>query len=172
MKSILLLSLGLAVLGQATALAGGRPVVNRASAKAAVFTKLFNQADLDANGVLDEEEFGGSYGAHPRPVVTQFRFLELSRFNNASRGVIIVKGGVTLDAFILNNGGRSLYPTLSQMFDLADTYSDGELDPEEFNFTRPVPGAKGNSMKAFNKLDKDRNGGLSRAEFGIRVLPV
>jgi hypothetical protein len=169
MKSILLLSLGLAILGQGTAMAG-RP--KRDTAKAAKFTQLFNQADKNGNGVLDQSEFAGSYGAHPRPVVTLYRFLEMSNFIKIgeARGILAIERGVYLDTFIRNNGGRALYPSRTDMFLLADLDEDGFLDPDEFASTRPVPAAKGSTMKALKKLDTDESGDLSPEEFGAEIV--
>lgn len=150
------------------ALAGDRPKKKNA-AKIAVFTNLFNQADTDKNELLDFEEFSNSYGAHPRPVITEYRFEVMSdRWLKTVRGIKAI-GGISLDAFIEYNGGRKIVPSKSQIFFLADDNEDNELSLSEFAATRVFPPSNEASVtKAFNKLDKDGDNAISPEEWGVK----
>jgi Ca2+-binding EF-hand superfamily protein len=155
----------------------GDPVPSKKqSAKAVVFTKLFNEADADRNGLLNEAEFGRSYGASDTPVVTEFRFkMMASRIVPPLRESpfvvhpepISLPIGVSLDEFIRQNGGRRLNPNRFERFNYADDDQDGFLDPEEFVATRVAPSAaRGNVAQAFNKLDKNDDSLISPSEWG------
>lgn len=167
--TLLLLSLSLLA---SPAFAG--EMVKKRSAKEVVFTRLFNEADTNGNGLLNREEFGNSYGASKRPVVTDYRFEELASFLKIDRGGPPVEfRAITLEDFIEANGGRSINPSKSQIFYFADENDDGSLDLSEFSETRVYPPSNGNTaVNAFDKLDKNDNGLISPAEFGISTLPV
>ena len=145
----------------------GDPVPSKKqSAKAVVFTKLFNEADADRNGLLNEAEFGRSYGASDTPVVTEFRFKTMA-FGQLLRANRAPLAGVYLDEFIRQNGGRRLNPNRFERFLYADDDQDGFLDPEEFVATRVAPSAaRGNVAQAFNKLDKNDDSLISPSEWG------
>jgi Ca2+-binding EF-hand superfamily protein len=145
----------------------GDPVPSKKqSAKAVVFTKLFNEADADRNGLLNEAEFGRSYGASDTPVVTEFRFKTMA-FGQLLRANRAALAGVYLDEFIRQNGGRRLNPNRFERFLYADDDQDGFLDPEEFVATRVAPSAaRGNVAQAFNKLDKNDDSLISPSEWG------
>jgi Ca2+-binding EF-hand superfamily protein len=146
---------------------GPRPIKGKKTAKAVVFTNLFNAADANRDGVLNEVEFGQSYGASDTPVVTRFRFLTMSRGIWWVRGEINVREGVYLEEFIRQNGGRRLNPNRAERFNYADLDQDGYLDPEEFVATRVAPAAtQGNVARAFGKLDKNDDSLISRSEWG------
>ena len=149
------------------AIAGPAPK-KKSAGKTAVFTNLFNQANTDDNEYLDFEEFSNSYGAHPRPVITEYRFLVMSEiFWKVSRGDKIA-GGIPLEAFIEYNGGRKIVPSKSQIFFLADDNEDGDLTLSEFAATRVTPASsQASTTKAFNKLDKDGNNLISEEEWGV-----
>lgn len=170
MKSILLLSLGLAAIAS-PALAGERRV---SPAKVIVFTNLFNEADTDGNGILDEEEFASSYGASERPVITEIRFDELARFfKSDTRGFIFEERGIRLEDFIYENGGRKITPSKTEIFFAADNDENGFLSMSEFFATRiQSASSEASSAKAFDKLDKNNDNQISPAEFGISVVPV
>ena len=170
MKSILLLSLGLAAIAS-PALAGERRV---SPAKVVVFTNLFNEADTDGNDILDEEEFAGSYGASERPVITEIRFDELARFfKTATRGKEIEERGIFLIDFIYENGGRKIVPTKFEIFQAADDNDNGFLSLSEFFATRvQSASSEASAAKAFDQLDKNNDNQISPAEFGVSVVPV
>lgn len=140
------------------------------SGKQVVFTQLFEEADANGNEILDFEEFSNSYGASERPVVTLFRFNQLSGRVIDNRGIIVIERGVYLQDFIQNNGGRKINPSKEEIFLTADSYRDGFLSPSEFYTTRiQSASSQASSMKAFDKLDKNDDGELSPAEFGITL---
>jgi len=148
------------------------------SAKALVFAKFFHQADADRDGLLNEAEFGRSYGASDTPVVTEYRFSVMMRLiapplrTHRSQPLVFPLPVtplmvVFLDQFILQNGGRRLNPNRSERFLFADDNYDGFLDPEEFVATRVAPAAtQGNIAKAFGKLDKNDDSLISPFEWG------
>jgi hypothetical protein len=153
----------------APAFAQGPPAIKKGSPRTAVFTQLFNQADADEDGYLDFEEFSNSYGASPRPVVTEFRFEQLSfgRFVNRD---VAVRLGVSLSSFIAARGGRAINPSRSAIFYYADDDRSGYLTPEEFLATRVTPPSTlGSSQKAFDKLDKNDNSQISAEEWGLEI---
>lgn len=152
----------------APAFAQGPPVPKKNSARTVVFTNLFNQADADADGFLDFEEFSNSYGASPRPVVTLYRFEQLAFGDLEDRGLIFVRGEVSLSAFIAARGGRAINPSRNAIFFYADEDRSFSLTPDEFLATRVTPPSTiGSSQKAFNKLDKDDDGEISAEEWGL-----
>ena len=141
--------------------------------KVVVFTQLFEDADTDDNGILDFEEFSNSYGASERPVVTQYRFNVLSGRFIDNRGIIKIERGIYLSDFIESNGGRKINPDKTDIFYTADTNRDGFLDPVEFYATRvQSASSRASSMKAFDKLDKNDDGLVSPAEFGVSLTKV
>jgi Ca2+-binding EF-hand superfamily protein len=170
MKSILLLSLGLAAV-TTSAFAGERRV---SPAKVTVFTNLFNEADTSGNGILSFQEFSNSYGASERPVITEIRFDALaSFFKSVERGFEIEIRGIRLDDFIQANGGRSIKPSKTQIFFAADDDDNGFLSMSEFFATRiQSASSEASAAKAFDKLDKNNDNQISPAEFGITVVPV
>ena len=138
------------------------------TAKEVVFTQYFEEADADGNEILDFEEFSNSYGASERPVVTLFRFNQLSGRWIEDRGIIAIGRGVSLSQFIQYNGGRSINPYRNQTFLTADTDRDGFLSPSEFFATRiQSASSQASAMKAFDKLDKNDDSLISGPEFGI-----
>lgn len=151
-------------------LAGGPPK-KKSTAKTAVFTNLFNQANTDDNEYLDFEEFSNSYGAHPRPVITEYRYQVMSDFFwMATRGDKEIIGGVSLESFIEYNGGRKIVPNKNQIFFLADDNEDNNLTLSEFAATRVASAAsQASTTRAFNKLDKDGNNLISAAEWGVTL---
>lgn len=144
--------------------------MKKKSGKEVVFTQFFNEADTNSNQVLNFEEFSNSFGASERPVVTLFRFNEMSGRWIDTRGIIVIERGVYLREFIEANGGRKINPNKTEIFFTADAYRDGFLSPDEF-FTTRVQSAssQASSMKAFEKLDKNDDGRLSPAEFGANL---
>jgi hypothetical protein len=168
MKIITLLLLPLLVV---PVLAGGPPK-KKSAAKTAVFTNLFNQANTDDNEYLDFEEFSNSYGAHPRPVITEYRYQVMSDlFWKSTRGFEVeIIGGISLEAFIEYNGGRKIVPSKNQIFFLADDNDDLNLTLSEFAATRVASAAsQASTTRAFNKLDKDGNNLISAAEWGVTL---
>ena len=144
--------------------------MKKRSGKEVVFTQLFEEADANSNQVLNFEEFSNSYGASERPVVTLFRFNEMSGRWIDTRGLIKIERGVYLREFIEANGGRKINPSKSEVFLTADTNRDGFLSPDEFYSTRiQSASSQASSIKAFDKLDKSDDGRISPAEFGITL---
>lgn len=144
--------------------------MKKRSGKEVVFTQLFNEADTNSNQVLNFEEFSNSHGASERPVVTLFRFNQMSGRFIDTRGLIPIERGVYLREFIEANGGRKINPSKSEVFLTADINRDGFLSPDEF-FTTRVQSAssQASSMSAFDKLDKSDDGRLSPSEFGANL---
>jgi Ca2+-binding EF-hand superfamily protein len=171
MKSILLLSLGLAAM-TTSAFAGESRKVS--PAKVVVFTNLFNEADTSGNGILSFQEFSSSYGASERPVITEIRFDALaSFFKSVDRGFEIEIRGIRLNDFIQANGGRKINPSKTQIFFAADDNDDGFLSMSEFFATRiQSASSEASAAKAFDKMDKNDDNRISPAEFGISVVPV
>lgn len=140
------------------------------SARQSVFTRLFNEANTDGNEYLDAAEFARSYGASPRPVVTEYRFQVLStlivvdpKSENTVRGVLI-------EDFIEANGGRKLNPSQADIFLLADDNSDGYIDWFEYPVTRIQKTAvRGSIFDSFDKLDRNDDALITPAEWGIEV---
>lgn len=140
------------------------------SARQSVFTRLFNEANTDGNEYLDAAEFARSYGASPRPVVTEYRFQVLStlivvdpKSENTVRGVLI-------EDFIEANGGRKLNPSKADIFLLADDNSDGYIDWFEYPVTRIQKTAvRGSIFDSFDKLDRNDDALITPAEWGIEV---
>ena len=142
----------------------------RKSARDGVFTRLFNEANTDGNDYLDEEEFSRSYGASPRPVVTEYRFATLSIAVISTRGAEIVERGIFLADFIEANGGRKFNPSKADIFLLADDNVDGFIDWFEYPVTRIQKTAvRGSIFDSFDKLDKDDDALITPAEWGIEV---
>lgn len=168
MKSILLLSLGLAAISS-PAVAGERKI---SPAKVVVFTNLFNEADTDGNEILDEEEFAGSYGASERPVITEIRFDELaSFFEFDTRGIAVPERGIRLEDFIFANGGRKIKTSKTQIFFAADDDDNGFLSMSEFFATRvQSASSEASAAKAFDKMDKNNDNQISPAEFGVTLI--
>lgn len=165
MKRLLLLGLALVVV-PSPVLAQGP--VKRKSAREVVLTRLFNEANTDANDYLDAEEFANSYGASPRPVVTEYRFDTLSVPVVSTRGTEIVVRGVFLGDFIEANGGRKLNPSKEDIFLLADDNSDGFIDWLEYPVTRIQKTAvRGSIFDSFDKLDRNDDGRISPVEWGL-----
>ncbi len=141
------------------------------SGKEVVFTQLFNEADTSGNQILSFEEFSNSYGASERPVVTLFRFNEMSGRWIDTRGLIPIERGVYLREFIEANGGRKINPSKSEVFLTADTNRDGFLSPSEYFATRiQSASSEASAMKAFDKLDKSDDGQISPGEFGVTLI--
>lgn len=142
----------------------------KVSARTVVFTELFNEADANGNGYLDFEEFANSYGASPRPVVTEYRFDQMAFSRWILRGLSESEGEISLSTFIANRGGRSINPNRNVIFFYADDNRDGFLTPGEFLATRVTPPSTlGSSQKAFDKLDDNEDGLISAAEWGIEI---
>lgn len=165
MKRLLILALAFAVL-PAPAFAVGP--VKKKSARETVLTRLFNQADTDGNGYLDAGEFALSHGASPRPVVTEYRFNTLATYVAAPRGTATVVLGILLEDYIEANGGRKLNPSQADIFSLADKNSDGFIDWFEYPVTRIQKTAvRGSIFNSFDKLDRNDDGLISPAEWGL-----
>lgn len=172
MKSVLLLTV---IALSATSLADivgevRASAPKKKSARESVFTRLFNEANTDGNDYLDAEEFALSYGASPRPVVTEYRFATLSVPVVSTRGAEIVERGIFLDDFIEANGGRKFNPSKADIFLLADKNLDGFIDWFEFPATRIEKTAvRGSIFDSFDKLDKNDDALITPAEWGISV---
>lgn len=143
-------------------------------AKAAVFTNLFNQADTNSDGILNFEEFAGSYGASERPVITEIRFNRMARFfKSTERGEVVSPRGIRLQEFIESNGGRKITPSKFEIFEAADDNDNGFLSLTEFFATRiQSASSEASAAKAFDKLDKNDDNQISPAEFGVSVVPI
>lgn len=153
----------------APAFAQGPPAIKKGSPRTAVFTQLFNQADTNGNGYLNFEEFSNSYGASPRPVVTEYRFSQMAFDKVLDRG-LVTRGEISLSTFIAARGGRAINPSRSAIFFYADDDRSGYLTPEEFLATRVTPPSTlGSSQKAFDKLDKNDNSQISAEEWGLEI---
>ena len=138
------------------------------SARESVFTRLFNEANTDGNGYLDAQEFARSYGASPRPVVTEYRFVTLSIPVVSTRGAEVVVRGIFLEEFIEANGGRKFNPSKEDIFLLADDNVDGFIDYFEFPVTRIQKTAvRGSIFDSFDKLDKNDDALITPAEWGF-----
>ncbi len=165
MKYLLFVALGFALIP--TAVSAGEPVKKK-SAREAVFTRLFNEANTDGNAFLDEQEFARSYGASPRPVVTEYRFNALASSVPVSRGVETFERGILLGDFIDAKGGRKLNPSKEDIFVLADKNGDGVIDYFEFPATRIQKTAvRGSIFDSFDKLDVNDDALITTVEWGF-----
>jgi len=165
MKYLLFVVLGVALMP--AAVSAGEPVKKK-SAREAVFTRLFNEANTDGNAFLDEEEFARSYGASPRPVVTEYRFNALASSILISRDVQVLELGILLADFIKAKGGRTLNPSKEEIFVLADKNGDGFIDYLEFPVTRNQKTAvRGSIFDSFDKLDVNDDARITTAEWGF-----
>lgn len=165
MKYLLVVALGFALIPAAVS-AGGP--VKKKSAREAVFTRLFNEANTDGNAYLDEEEFARSYGASPRPVVTEYRFKALASSVLIIQGVETFEPGILLGDFIEAKGGRTLNPSKEEIFVLADKNGDGFIDYLEFPATRIQKTAvRGSIFDSFDKLDVNDDALITTAEWGV-----
>ena len=164
MKYLLSVALGVALIP--AAVSAGEPVKKK-SAREAVFTRLFNEANTDGNAFLDEEEFARSYGASPRPVVTEYRFKALASTVLILQGVETFEFGILLGDFIEAKGGRTLNPSKEEIFVLADKNGDGFIDYFEFPVTRNQKTAvRGSIFDSFDKLDVNDDARITTAEWG------
>ena len=147
----------------------GRRLSKKKSARESVFTRLFNEANTDGNAFLDAAEFALSYGASPRPVVTEYRFkaLSIARGGRPARAKTTVRG-ILLEDFIEANGGRKLNPSKADIFVLADENADGFIDWFEFPATRIQKTAvRGSIFDSFDKLDVDDNALITTGGVGF-----
>ena len=140
------------------------------TARESVFTRLFNEANTDGNEFLDAAEFALSYGASPRPVVTEHRFQALSTLIVVDPKSETTVRGVLIEDFIEANGGRKLNPSKADIFLLADDNADGYIDWFEFPATRIQKTAvRGSIFDSFDKLDRDDDALITPAEWGLEV---
>jgi hypothetical protein len=140
------------------------------SARLSVFTRLFNEANTDGNDYLDAAEFALSYGASPRPVVTEYRFQALSTLIAIDSKSETTVRGILIEDFIEANGGRKLNPSKADIFLLADDNADGYIDWFEYPVTRIQKTAvRGSIFDSFDKLDRDDDALITPAEWGIEV---
>jgi len=138
------------------------------SARQSVFTRLFNEANTDGNAYLDAAEFALSYGASPRPVVTEYRFRVLSTPIVVDAKSDVTVQGVLLKDFIEANGGRKLNPGRADIFSLADDNADGYIDWFEYPVTRIQNTAvRGSIFDSFDKLDRNDDARITTAEWGF-----
>ncbi len=140
------------------------------NSRTVVFTGYFNLYDTNDDGVISWEEFQGSVGASDIPVLTEWRFLYMADFiKTASRAKI--PNGIFVDTYIRYAGGLKVpKPTKVQRFNLADDNDDGFLSISEYRNTRKTAAATDGSIgKSFDKIDKNRDGKISRQEYGIPV---
>lgn len=144
--------------------------VKKNSARQSVFTRLFNEANTDGNEYLDAAEFSRSYGASPRPVVTEYRFQALSTLIVVDPKSETTVRGILIEDFIAANGGRKLNPGKADIFLLADDNADGFIDWFEYPVTRIQKTAvRGSIFDSFDKLDRDDDGLITPEEWGIQV---
>lgn len=140
------------------------------SARQGVFTRLFNEANTDGNDFLDAAEFSRSYGASPRPVVTEYRFQVLSTLIAVDAQSETTVRGILIEDFIEANGGRKLNPSKADIFQLADDNADGFIDWFEYPVTRIQKTAvRGSIFDSFDKLDRNDDALITPAEWGIEV---
>lgn len=140
------------------------------SARQSVFTRLFNEANTDGNEFLDAAEFSRSYGASPRPVVTEYRFQVLSTLIVVDPKSEATVPGILIGDFIEANGGRKLNPSKADIFQLADDNTDGYIDWFEYPVTRIQRTAvRGSIFDSFDKLDRNDDALITPAEWGIEV---
>ena len=140
------------------------------SARESVFTRLFNEANKDGNEFLDAAEFSLSYGASPRPVVTEHRFQALSTLIVVDPKSEDTVRGILIEDFIEANGGRKLNPSKADIFLLADDNADGFIDWLEYPATRIQKTAvRGSIFDSFDKLDRDDDALITPVEWGLEL---
>ncbi|MCW1884745.1 putative Ig domain-containing protein [Luteolibacter flavescens] len=134
--------------------------------RTAYWTRVFEEADGDFDGIVTFEEYLVSHPVTKRPEVFM-----LHRYRSIDDDE---SGDLTVDEYIEHFAGKKVKrPSKVQTFTLADVYSeigdgDGYLDPYEFALTMNRGTKESQVMKKFNKLDKNGSGYLSEVEFGIR----
>jgi len=126
--------------------------------------KRFLKADVSRDNLLNPQEFQASQGKRVSAALSLFRFnradtnddgfLSMSEFRAS-------KAGMT--------GGKA---SRLDIFLTADLDKDNELDPDEYLSTLPPRIAYPKAFRSFGKRDKDKNGGLTPREFGIRRFPL
>lgn len=170
MKTIIV---SLLVALSAPLMAGDSPILNFKKARPVVFRNLFDTYDKNGDELIDWAEFQGTVGTSNVTVITEWRFLYMAD-GFIKTGLVVVpsgsKGGelgIDLETYVRFAGGlRVPAPTRFDIFELADKNSDNFLDPAEYASTRK---GSGNFTKGFNKLDKDDDSLISRAEFGLII---
>lgn len=102
----------------------------------------FEQADQDGNGEISKEEFSARHEA---------------RFNDAD-----ANGDGSLDRDeLLGSARKSAEQRVDAMIERFDENGDGVLSQDEL----PQPRQSKRADKAFDRMDKDENGSISKAEF-------
>jgi Ca2+-binding EF-hand superfamily protein len=134
------------------------------SQREAVWTREFNRADANFDGIVTFEEYLVAF-PNNLPWVVMFH-----RFNSSDDDV---SGDLTVDEYITHFAGRKIKrPSKAQTFFLIDLDGDDLLDPDEFALSLNRGTKFAQVMKRFNKLDKDGSTLMSQREFGIRYGTV
>lgn len=137
------------------------------SQRDAVWTREFNRADGNFDGVVTFEEYLVAFPQNSLSWV-----IMINRFNTTDDDI---SGDLTVDEYIAHFAGKTVKrPSKAQTFFLADLDGDDLLDPAEYALTLNRGIKESVAMKKFNKLNKnDENGDfLSQREFGIRYGTV
>ncbi|MCW1926476.1 putative Ig domain-containing protein [Luteolibacter arcticus] len=135
------------------------------SKREAVWTREFERADGDFDGIVDFDEYLVAFPNKLPEIVM------IHRFNSSDDDE---SGDLTVDEYIAHFAGKTVKrPSKAQAFTLADEFSsigdaDGYLDIYEYALTLNRGTKEAQLTKKFNKADKNDSGFLSPVEFGIR----
>lgn len=134
------------------------------SQREAVWTREFNRADGNFDGVVTFQEYLVAFPNTLPWVVMNHRF------NSTDDDV---SGDLTVDEYIEHFAGKTVKrPSKAQTFFIADLDGDDLLDPDEYALTLNRGTKSSVLMKKFSKLDKNDSDLLSQREFGIRYGTV
>lgn len=130
------------------------------SQREAVWTREFNRADGNFDGVVTFQEYLVAFPNTLPWVVMNHRF------NSTDDDV---SGDLTVDEYIAHFAGKTVKrPSKAQTFFIADLDGDDLLDVDEYSLTLNRGTKTVQLNKKFNKLDKDDSTLVSQREFGIR----
>jgi hypothetical protein len=130
------------------------------SQREAVWTREFERADGNFDGVITFQEYLVAFPNTLPWVVMNYRF------NSTDDDV---SGDLTVDEYIAHFAGKTVKrPSKAQTFFIADLDGDDLLDVDEYSLTLNRGTKTVQLNKKFNKLDKDDSTLVSQREFGIR----
>lgn len=147
----------------ATLLAAALMSAPHASAAITRFDRAFLKADLNSDIQLTLEEFMITLGRRASWAEAKHKFAIVDTNDD---------NFISLVEFRETKGGRNVRrPTKLQSFRIADADQNGELTPEEYSDTKPNVWSLRSVARRFKHTDRNDNGAISWAEFGLRFNP-